>query len=231
MERHIERQFDEQLDGLKEKVLRMGSLCEKMIQGSLRALFERDLGHVSEIMSMEEQVNRLHIDIDDHCMKLFASQAPLASDLRTIIAALKINNDLERIGDQACNISQNTIDLLKAPKRKMPEELQQMGGLAAEMVKEALDAFVKKDLRLAESVLTKEVMVDALKGQIFEAQLKEMSENASTVRRGLDMILIARNLEKIGDHATNVAEDVVFMVKGKDIRHHGGDASEAMAQV
>ena len=228
MERHIERQFDEQLDGLKERVLRMGSLCEKMIQGSLKALFERDLSHVSDLMEMEEQVNRLHIEIDDHCMKLFASQAPLASDLRTIIAALKINNDLERIGDQSCNISQNTMDLLKAPKQKLPEGLQQMGGLAAEMVKEALDAFVRKDLRLAESVLTKEVMVDALKDQIFEAQLKEMSENASTVRRGLDMILIARNLEKIGDHATNVAEDVVFMVKGKDIRHHGGEAFEPL---
>ena len=220
------RHFDEELNALKEQLLRMGSLAEKMIQGSLKALNERDLGHVSEMMGMEDQVNRLHVEIDDHCMKLFAAQAPLASDLRTIIAALKINNDLERIGDQACNISQNTMDLLKAPMQKLPDELRQMGGLASEMVKEALDAFVKKDLRLAESVLTKEVMVDALKGQIFEAQLKEMSENASTVRRGLDMILIARNLEKIGDHATNVAEDVVFMVKGKDIRHHLGDEGQ-----
>src|SRR6266581_133428 len=126
MERHIERQFDEQLDGLKEKVLRMGGLCEKMIQASLYALFERDLGHVSEIMASEDQVNRLHVDIDDHCMKLFAAQAPLGSDLRTIIAALKINNDLERIGDQACNISQNTIDLLKTPSAKQPEGLSRM---------------------------------------------------------------------------------------------------------
>lgn len=217
------RHFDEELSALKEQLLRMGSLAEKMIQGSLKALNERDLGHVSEMMGMEDQVNRLHVEIDDHCMKLFAAQAPLASDLRTIIAALKINNDLERIGDQACNISQNTMDLLKAPRQPLPEGLTRMGQLASEMVREALDAFVKKDLRLAESVLTKEVMVDALKGQIFEAQLKEMSENASTVRRGLDMILIARNLEKIGDHATNVAEDVVFMVKGKDIRHHLGE--------
>jgi phosphate transport system protein len=226
MEKHIERQFDEQLDGLKERVLRMGSLAEKMIQGSLKALSERDLGHVSELMNFEQQVNRLHVEIDDHCMKIFASQAPLASDLRTIIAAVKINNDLERIGDQACNISQNTMDFLKAPRKSLPEGLVRMGTLSSEMVREALDAFVKKDLRLAEGVLTKEIMVDALKGQIFEAQLKEMSENAATVRRGLDMILIARNLEKIGDHATNIAEDVVFMVKGKDIRHHLGDNSE-----
>lgn len=226
MERHIERQYDEKLDGLKERILRMGSLVEKMIQGSLRALFERDLSHVNEIMEYEEQVNRLHIEIDEHCMNIFAAQAPLASDLRTIIAGLKINNDLERIGDQSCNISQNTIDLLKAPKNRLPDELRQMGMLSAEMVKEALDAFVKKDMRLAEGVLTKEVMVDALKGKIFEAQVQEMSENSGTVRRGLDTILIARNLEKIGDHATNIAEDVVFMVKGKDIRHHAGDAIE-----
>ena len=220
MERHIERQFDEQLDGLKEKVLRMGGLCEKMVQGSLRALFERDLAHVSEIMGSEDQVNRLHVEIDDHCMKMFAAQAPLGSDLRTIMAAMKINNDLERIGDQACNITQNTIDLLKAPSTSSLPSLQRMGAIAAEMVKESLDAFVNKDLRLAESVLTKEVMVDALKDQIFDEQLQEMTLSTATVRRGLDVILIARNLEKVGDHATNIAEDVIFMVKGKDIRHH-----------
>jgi phosphate transport system protein len=167
------------------------------------------------------------VDIDDHCMKLFAAQAPLASDLRTIIAAIKINNDLERIGDQACNVSQNTIDLLKAPKQKLPDGLQRMGQLASEMVKEALDSFVKKDLRLAESVLTKEVLVDALKDQIFDEQMQEMSQNSSTVRRGLDVILIARNLEKVGDHATNIAEDVIFMVKGKDIRHQKESVEEA----
>jgi phosphate transport system protein len=221
----MQRHFDEELNSLKEQLLRMGSLCEKMIQGSLKALTERDLGHVSEIMAMEDQVNRLHVEIDDHCVKLFAAQAPLASDLRSIIAALKINNDLERIGDQACNISQNTMDLLKAPRHVLPEELRRMGELSAAMVREALDSYVKGDLRLAESVMTKEGMVDALKGQVFEAELKEMSANSSSVRRGLDMILIARNLEKVGDHAANIAEDVVFMVKGKDIRHHLGEGS------
>lgn len=214
------RHFDVELDELKQQLLQMGGLCEKMIQTSIKALLERDLGHSDDIMKYENQVNHLHVDIDDRCMKLFAAQAPLASDLRSIIAALKINNDLERIGDQACNISQNTLDLLKAPKQKLPEDMTRMATLASEMVREALDSFVKKDMRLAESVLTKEVLVDALKGQIFDEQLQEMSLNASTVRRGLDVILIARNLEKVGDHATNIAEDVIFMVKGKDIRHH-----------
>lgn len=216
----MQRHFDDELNDLKQQLLQMGGLCEKMIQSSIAALLERDLSYSGDIMASEDQVNHLHVKIDDHCMRLLAAQAPLATDLRSIIAALKINNDLERIGDQACNISQNTLDLLKAPKQKLPEDLRRMGGLASEMVKEALDAFVKRDMRLAESVLTKEVLVDALKGQIFDEQLQEMSLNASTVRRGLDMILIARNLEKVGDHATNIAEDVIFMVKGKDIRHH-----------
>src|SRR5262245_59908871 len=210
----MQRHFDEELAGLKEQLLHMGSLAEKMIQGSLKALGERDLGHVSELMSFEEQVNKLHIEIDDACMKLFAAQAPLASDLRAIIAALKINNDLERIGDQACNISGNTLDLLKAPSVKVPQGLARMADLAKEMVRDALDAYVKSDLRLGESVLAKELHVDSLKAEIFESQMREMSADASVVRRGLDLILIARNLEKIGDHATNIAEDVVFMVKG-----------------
>jgi phosphate transport system protein len=183
------------------------------------------MAHTQDIAALEDQVNRSHIDVDDACMKLFAAQAPLASDLRAIIAALKINNDLERIGDQACNISGNTLDLLKAPKVKVPTGLARMAELAKEMVKDSLDAYVKSDLRLAEAVLSKELQVDGLKAEIFEAQLREMSADASMVRRGLDLILIARNLEKIGDHATNIAEDVVFMVKGKDIRHHHGDAA------
>jgi phosphate transport system protein len=223
------RHFDEELDELKQQLLQMGGLCEKMIQASIKALLERDLGHTDDIMKYEDQVNRLHVEIDDHCMRLFAAQAPLASDLRAIIAALKINNDLERIGDQACNISQNTMDFLKAPKQKLPEGMARMASLASEMVKEALDSFVKKDLRLAQSVLTKEVLVDALKGQIFDDQLQEMSQNSSTVRRGLDVILIARNLEKVGDHATNIAEDVIFMVKGKDIRHQLGSSGDGDA--
>jgi phosphate transport system protein len=217
------RHFEGDLKALTEELLRMGSLCEKMIQFSTKALLERDLSHSSELMQYEDQVNRLHVEIDERCMRLLALQGPVASDLRAIIAALKINNDLERIGDQACNISQNTLDLLKAPNAKLPDGLARMAELAGEMVRESLDSYVKGDIALAESVLTKEELVDALKDQIFNLQLAEMSKNAASVRRGLDVILIARNLEKVGDHATNIAEDVIFMVKGKDIRHHLAD--------
>jgi phosphate transport system protein len=171
-------------------------------------------------MAYEDQVNRLHVEIDERCMSLLALQGPVASDLRAVIAALKINNDLERIGDQACNIMQNTLDLLKAPAPQLDEGLPRMTELAIEMVRQALDAFVKRDPKLAQAVLVKEDMIDALKDQVFNTQLAEMTRESSMVQRGLDVILIARNLEKVGDHATNIAEDVIFMVKAKDIRHH-----------
>jgi phosphate transport system protein len=223
----MQRHFEEDLKMLAEELLRMGSLCEKMIQFSTKALLERDLAHTSDLMSYEGQVNRLHVDIDERCMRLLALQGPVASDLRGIIAALKINNDLERIGDQACNISQNTIDLLKEPNAKLHEGLPRMAQLAQEMVRESLDSYVRRDVTMAEAVLVKEELVDALKDQIFNTQLAEMSKNAATVHRGLDVILIARNLEKVGDHATNIAEDVIFMVKGKDIRHHLNEENPA----
>ena len=216
MQRHIE----EDLKDLSQELLKMGGLCERMIQSAVKGLLERDMSHAAEIMRWEDQVNHHHVEIDDRCMTILALQNPLASDLRAVIAALKINNDLERIGDQACNISQNTMDLVKAPFATMQDGLPHMSELAAQMVREALDAYVKRDPSVAEGVLRKEDMVDALKDQIFDAQLVEMTKDSSKVKRGLGIILIARNLEKVGDHATNIAEDVIFMVKAKDIRHH-----------
>ena len=216
MQRHFEEEFQE----LAQELLKMGGLCERMIQASVKALLEYDLGHAGEVMRWEDQVNHLHVNIDERCMRILALQGPVASDLRAIIAALKINNDLERIGDQACNITQNTIDLLKAPDAKLPQDLPRMTEIAMAMVREALDAYVKRDSEIAENVLLMEERVDALKDDIFNEQLAEMSKNRANVSRGLDMILIARNLEKIGHHATNIAEDVIFMVKAKDIRHH-----------
>lgn len=216
MQRHIE----EDLHDLSAELLKMGGLCERMIQAAVKSLLERDMSHAAEIMRYEDQVNHLHVEIDERCMRLLALQTPVASDLRAVIAAFKINNDLERIGDQACNISQNTMDLIKAPVHAMQEGLPRMAELAGQMVRESLDAYVKRDPALAEGVLRKEDMVDGLKDQIFDAQLAVMTKDSSLVKRGLGIILIARNLEKVGDHATNIAEDVIFMVKAKDIRHH-----------
>ena len=198
----------------------MGGLCERMIHGSVKALLERDLGAGGEVLRWEDEVNGLHLAIDERCMDILALQGPVASDLRAIIAALKINNDLERIGDQACNIMQNTMDLLKAPSPRLPSGLPRMSELAMAMVRESLDAYVRRSPDIAQGVLLKEDRVDALKDEIFQEELGEMSRDRLDVARGLDVILIARNLEKVGDHATNIAEDVIFMVKAKDIRHH-----------
>jgi len=219
MQRHIE----EDLKDLSQELLKMGGLCERMIQAAIKSLLERDLAHAVDILRYEDQVNHLHVEIDELCMRLLALQNPVASDLRAVIAALKINNDLERIGDQACNIHQNTLDLLKAPKAPLPEGLARMADLAGQMVRDSLDAYVKRDTGLAEGVMRKEEQVDALKKSIFDAQLAEMSKDSAQVKRGLGIILIARNLEKVGDHATNIGEDVIFMVKAKDIRHHLAD--------
>jgi len=220
----MQRHFEEELHVLAQELLKMGGLCERMIHASVKALLEHDLGHAGEVLRWEDQVNHLHVSIDEMCMRILALQGPVASDLRAIIAALKINNDLERIGDQACNIMQNTVDLLKAPEARLPAELPRMTELAMAMVREALDAYVRRDTDAAQGVLMKEERVDGLKDDIFNEQLAEMSRDRGNVQRGLDMILIARNLEKVGDHATNIAEDVIFMVKAKDIRHH--NASE-----
>jgi phosphate transport system protein len=216
----VQRRFDELYKALKEKLLDMGGLCEKMIHMSIKALLEKNLEHGASILEYEDKVNRYHVEIDDLCTRLLALQTPVASDLRGVIAALKINNDLERIADQACNISQNTFDLLKAPKVKLHPKLPEMSQTASAMLKDALNSYVQKDCRLAEHVLTMDAAVNALKQEIFDAQLMEMMDNSAWVQRGLDLILISRNLEKIGDHATNIAEDVIFMVKGQDIRHH-----------
>jgi phosphate transport system protein len=223
----MQRHFEEELQVLSQELLKMGGLCERMIHASAKALLEHDLGHAGEVLRWEDQVNHLHVSNDDLCMRILALQGPVASDLRAIIAALKINNDLERIADQACNIMQNTVDILKAPEAKLPTELPRMTEAASAMVHEALDAYVRRDPEAAQGVLLKEDRVDAMKDDIFNEELAEMSRDRANIQRGLDMILIARNLEKIGDHATNIAEDVIFMVRAKDIRHHHSEAPAA----
>jgi phosphate transport system protein len=217
----MERHFDEALKEYKERLLYMASHCEKMIHLSVKALAERDLEPANEVFVLEREVNQLHVEIDDRAMHLFTA-APVASDLRAIMAGMKINNELERIGDQAVNISQNTFQLLKQPQLKPLIDIPMMAGLAEGMLRDALDAFTRRDVALAQDVCVRDDKVDALKDQIFRELLTYMITDSSTIKRCLDLILISRNLERIGDHATNVAEDVIFMVQGKDIRHQAG---------
>jgi phosphate transport system protein len=183
---------------------------------------------LSEIGSDEDRVNQLHIEIDDLCLRLIALHQPAAGDLRLIAAALKINSDLERIADQAVNIAETSSFLSRAPKMHLGD-IPRMVELAVSMVKDALDAFARRDVDLARDVIARDDEEDQLKSQTFNELIQLMQSDASTIQRGMDIILIARNLERIADHATNIAEDVVFMVLGKDIRHGAEKTAQAEA--
>ena len=198
----------------------MGSLVESMIHIAVQALVERKEELTKDVFIKEDEVNRIQIDIDDRCLKLIALHQPAAVDLRFITSAMKINSDLERMGDQAINIAETSRDLLKQPPLKPLIDIPRMSEIVKKMVQDSLKAFVAKDAELAKSVLLKDDEVDALKDQIFRELLTYMIADTNNIKRALDLILIARNLERIGDHATNISEDVIFMVLGKDIRHH-----------
>jgi len=169
-------------------------------------------------------VNELQIEIDDRCLKLIALQQPMASDLRLITAAMKINADLERIGDQAVNIAETALRLLPQPPLKPLIDIPRMAENAEAMTRDALDAFVRKDAALARRVLARDDEVDQLKDQVFRVLLTYMMADPGTIERALGLILISRNLERIADHATNIAEDVIFLVEAKDVRHHHEEA-------
>lgn len=214
----IKRQFDADLDHLRGLILRMGGLCEEMIQYAVKLVVERDESYLGDVQGWENEVNRLHIEIDDVALKLIALHQPAAGDLRLIAAAIKINSDLERIGDQAVNIAETGVFLCKEPKIKLGD-IPRMVEVAAGMVKDALDAFSRGDVALARDVIKRDDEEDRLKSQTFNELVHLMQRDASAIQRGMDIILIARNLERVADHATNIAEDVVFMTLGKDIRH------------
>lgn len=214
----MKRQFDADLDELRGRLLRMGSLCEEMVHYAVKVVVERDESYVGEVQAWEREVNALHIEIDDICLRLIALHQPAAGDLRLIAAAIKINSDLERVGDQAVNIAETGVYLCKEPKIKLGD-IPRMVEVAAGMLKDSLDAFSRGDTELARDVIRRDDEEDRLKSQTFNELVHLMQRDASAIQRGMDIILIARNLERIADHATNIAEDVIFMVIGKDIRH------------
>ena len=216
MERH---HFETDLQALKNRLLNMGAMVEERVHGAIQALMERNIEAAEAIARNDGEVNALQIEIDDRCLKLLALQQPMAGDLRLITSAMKINSDLERIGDQAVNIAENVIKLLPHPPLKPQIEIPRMAELSQGMTHDCLDAFVRKDVALARSVLKRDDQVDALKDQVFRVLLTYMMSDPATIERGLALILISRNLERIADHATNIAEDVIFLVEAKDVRH------------
>jgi phosphate transport system protein len=216
----IHRHFDEDLSSLKEKLLFMASLVESMIYKAVKSLTERDDSLFQEVNEAEVKVNHLQIEIDELCLKLLALRQPMATDLRFITSAMKINSELERIADMAVNIIQAAAFLIKQPQLKPYIDIPRMAELAQKMVTDSLDSFIKQDVDLARSVLSRDDEIDALKDQIFRELLTFMITDNSSIPRALELILVSRHLERIGDHATNIAEDVIYLVQGKDIRHH-----------
>ncbi|MDI6704274.1 MAG: phosphate signaling complex protein PhoU [bacterium] len=214
------RLFDEELKRLKERLLHMSGIVEKMIDLAIHALIKRNKRLAQEVFKYEDEINMLHIDVDELCIKLIALRQPTAKDLRFITGAMKINSELERIGDQSVNISENTEIYLSYPEVKPLIDTPRMAEIAKQMVRDSLEAFVKKDAELARSVLKRDDEVDGLRDQIFRELLTYVVSDPTTTRQALCLVLISRNIERIADHATNICEDVIYMVLGKDIRHH-----------
>jgi phosphate transport system protein len=219
MERH---HFEIELQGLRNQLLTMGALVEDRVHRAIHALVHRREEEAHRIIAADKEINDLQMDIDDRCLRLLATQTPLAVDLRLITSAVKINADLERVGDQAVNIAESVLVLLPQPPLKPLIDLPRMAAIAEKMVRDALDAFVKKDAELAREVLRRDDEVDGLKDQLFRELLTYMMADPGTIQRALALILISRNLERIADHATNIAEDVIFISEAKDVRHHAG---------
>ncbi len=217
----MERHFDEELNTLKERLLRMGAIAEEMIQKAIKALRERNEKVTQEVFESEKIVNQMHVEIDDRCLKLIALHQPMAADLRLITAAMKINSDLERIADQAVNACQTCFyHLFKETPVPQISMITQMAEISQKMLRDSLDAFSRRDVDLAEKVLDQDEEEDRLKAQALTSLIELLKKDPSRSAQYVDLILLSRNMERIGDHATNVAEDVIFMVQGKDIRHH-----------
>jgi phosphate transport system protein len=219
MERVV-RHFQEELGMLQQRLLSMGSLAEERMCDAVRGLSARDAALVERVLTGDEPINALHVEIDDRCFKLLALHQPMAADLRAILAAVKINADLERVGDMAVNIAEAGKRYLRHQPISPLVDIPRMGTIAQGMLRDALDAFVRRDVPLAQAVLAADDALDALKTQIFQELLAVMVSNPATIEPALDLILISRHLERIGDHATNIAEDVIFIVSARDVRHH-----------
>jgi phosphate transport system protein len=220
------RHFQDELDQVKARLLEMGGLAEERVRESVESLVSRDAGLVERVLAGDGAINQLQIEIDDRCFKMLALHQPMAVDLRVIVAAVKIINDLERVGDLAVNIAEAVRRSLEHPPVKELIDIPKMADLSQEMLRDALDAFVRRDIALAQTVLTRDDTLDALKTQVFRDLLTLMLRDPATIEPSLDLILISRHLERIGDHATNIAEDVIFMVSAKDVRHHQEDAGQ-----
>ena len=216
-----QRKLDRALEDLKNKLIHMATIAETMIDHAIGALVHRDEEFAADVPRYEQDVNRLQIEIDETVQTLAATHQPVAGDLRLLLAATKINGELERIGDQAVNITEDVHPLVQQPELKPLIDIPRMAEIAGGMVRDSLQAFVRGDVLLAQSVIMTDDQVDALKNQVLRELLTYMMSRPEAVELALALILISRHLERIGDHATNIAEDVIYLVQGRDVRHPG----------
>jgi phosphate transport system protein len=213
--------FQQGLDELKEKLLRMGGLAEQAIDRATEAYRTRDSKYCQMVLTGENAINDAEREIDELALDLLAMQQPMAIDLRFILAVVKINADLERVGDQAVNIAQRVLDLISEPEVQLPVDIPRIADSVTTMVRRALESFLDGKAEIAEAVLQMDGIVDRMKDEAFVLLVRKMHDEPECTRQALNVLLIARNLERIADHATNIAEDVIFWVRGADVRHGG----------
>lgn len=223
----VVRHFQEELGILKERLLVMAGLAEERVRASVQTLVNRESDAIERILLGDAQINELHIEIDSRCFQLLALYQPMAVDLRTIVSGVKINSELERVGDLAVNIAEATRRYLLHPPVKQLIDIPHMANLAQSMLRDALDAYVRRDMALARQVLTVDDTLDVLKDQVFRELLTYMLQDPLKIEPALELVLISRHLERVGDHATNIAEEIIFMVSARDVRHHSWEAESS----
>ena len=220
---HTAKAFDSDLQELTRLVAEMGGLAERMITESVDALVRRDVALGKRVVAADVEIDRLQHLIEERAVLTIARRQPMAIDLREIVGAMRVATDLERIGDMAVNFCERTLELNEEPQLKPYIDIPRMATTAQSMLRDALDSYVRGDMQLAQHVLDEDDVLDSLKTQVFRELLTYMLQDPATIEPALDLILISRHLERIGDHATNIAEDVIFMVSGRDVRHHAAD--------
>lgn len=213
--------FHQGLEDLKQRLLIMGGLAEQAVDRAIHAYVTRDVGISQKVLEDEKTINASEREIDEQAVDLLAMQQPMAVDLRFLFSVIKINADLERVGDQAVNIAERVIDMSKLPASDLPVDIARMASIAAAMVHQSLQAFIEENAELAQQVLERDDVVDEINREAFESLTRLMTSNPELTRQALDALIVARNLERVADHATNIAEDVIFWVRGADVRHHG----------
>jgi phosphate transport system protein len=215
----MERHFEHDLDEVRQTLLRMGATVEAMVAGSLASLVDRDDAQAEAIVREDEEVDGLEKEVDERCHRILATQQPIARDLRFLVSVMSITKDLERVGDSAVNIARSVLVLNQEPPLGPYVDLPALAEMVAQMVRDSLDSFVNRDSRMALDVCRQDKEADRIYKRVFQTLVDTMVEEPPSVSRGLHLVLIARNLERIGDHATNIAEDVIYYVEGRDIRH------------